>query len=189
VGPIVLGGGAIALSLLLLVGFLLPTDWEVEATAFAPASASEVFAYLDSPEGWRSWTPWPDSGVVREGPESGAGARMRWDDRELGSGSFELVEAISDARVTYFVEVEGGAMVTRGSIGLAPADGGVRITWHEEGDLGWNPLMGYWALFIERAQLVELEKSLAVLVDLVARNGAPAPATPASADTAPPGAA
>lgn len=177
VGVVVLGGGALLLSALLVVGFLLPADWQAQASALVPAPADEVFAFLDSPEGWQAWTPWPDSGVVREGPSRGAGASLRWDDPELGSGSFRIEEATPSERVVYTVEVSGGAMRTRGSLALAPEEGGVRVRWHEEGDLGRNPLMGFWALFMERAQSTELEKGLERLSAVV--TGAPEAEAPA----------
>jgi hypothetical protein len=34
------------------------------------------------------------------------------------------------------------------------------VRWREEGDLGRNPLMGYWALSMDGAQSDELQKSL-----------------------------
>ena len=37
-GVIILGGGALLLSAALFVGFLLPTDWEADASAIVPAT-------------------------------------------------------------------------------------------------------------------------------------------------------
>lgn len=171
VGAIVLGGGALLLSTLLLVGFLLPTDWEAEASAHVGATPAQVFALLDTPEGWRAWTTWPDSGLVRSGPERGEGATVAWDDPELGSGRFRLVEARPGERVSYEVEVGGGAMRTSGSVTLAPEGDGVRVVWREEGDLGRNPLMGYWGFFMSRAQRAELDKGLRRLGEVSVSSG------------------
>jgi uncharacterized protein YndB with AHSA1/START domain len=160
IGTVVLGGGALLLSGLLLLGFVLPTDWEAEASAVVEGTPEAVFAYLDSPEGWRAWTTWPDSGTVREGPERGVGAALIWDDEELGAGSFRLVEVEPTRRVAYSVDVGGGAMRAAGSVTLTSETGGVRVDWREAGNLGRNPLMGYWARFMRRAQTRELEKGL-----------------------------
>ncbi len=183
-GVVVLGGGALVLSALLLLGFLLPSEWSAEASALVAAPAGDVYSYLDSPEGWRAWTTWPDSGLVREGPERGPGAAIRWDDRELGTGSFVVVDARPAERVGYAVEVGGGAMRTTGSLELWPEGDGVRVLWREEGDLGRNPLMGYWAFFMGRAQATELEKSLERLGDAAASG----PRREAPADPGPTGA-
>ena len=167
-GAIVLGAGALVLCGVLALGFLLPTEWESDASALVAATPEAIFVYLDSPEGWAAWTPWPDSGLVREGPGRGVDARISWDDPELGAGTFRIVHVRHPEHVSYAVEVGGGAMRTEGSIALAAEGGSVRVTWHEEGDLGRNPLMGFWALFMERAQTTELEKGLARLGELAA---------------------
>jgi len=166
-GTRILGGGALFLLSVLFVGVILPADWEARASALVDANADEIYAVLDSPEGWRLWTAWPDSGLVRSGPERGAGASIRWDDRELGEGEFRIVEAVPGRTVRYAVQVGGGAMRTEGVLTLVPEDGGVRVRWEESGDLGRNPLMGYWAFFMDKAQTAELERSLDRLGALV----------------------
>jgi hypothetical protein len=167
----ILGGGALLLTLLLAVGWLLPTEWKAEASAVMPVAPEAIFRFLDSPEGWREWTPWPESGVERSGPPRGEGARLSWNDLELGTGSFTLTTVREPERVEYRVEVSGGAMRTDGVIALTAEAGGVRVSWRESGDLGNNPLMGYWGLSMERAQGEELAKGLERLAT-VAGDGA-----------------
>ena len=179
----ILGGGAAVLILFLVVGLLLPGTWEAEATAHVAASPEAVFRFLDSPEGWRRWTPWPDSGVVRSGPASGEGAKLSWRDPELGSGSFSLVRVSAPDQVDYVVDVGDGAMRTEGSVTVTPEAGGVRVHWHEAGNLGHNPLMGYWALSMGRAQSQELSKGLDRLSALATDSTATAP--PDSTSTGP----
>lgn len=177
-GTLVLGAAAAALLGFLAVGFLLPSTWEASAESRIRLPPSELQAYLDSPEGWLLWTPWPDSGLVRTGPPRGAGAQLAWDDSELGSGRFTVESADAGGGVTYTVDVqgEGGSpMRTRGAVVLQPDEDGTVLRWRESGDLGSNPLMGYWALFMERAQGAEMEKSLDRLADLVAQSGTPPP--------------
>jgi hypothetical protein len=165
-GTVILGGGAVLLSLFLLIGFLLPQSWQAEASALIAAPPSAIYPLLDSPEGWRRWTPWPESGVQRSGPSRGEGATLSWDDPELGAGSFAIVSA-TEQRVDYAVRVDEGAMRTDGTLSLTSEAGGVRVQWREQGDLGWNPLMGYWALSLSRAQSEELAKGLERLGALV----------------------
>jgi len=166
VGTRILGVGAVLLVLFLAIGYVLPGSWEAEASRVIAAPADEILPLLDSPEGWQQWTPWPQAGVERSGPDRGAGARLAWDDPELGSGSFTL-ERASSTGVEYSVDVGDGAMHTAGSISLTPQNGRVEVDWYERGDLGRNPLMGYWALSMGRAQGEELTKGLARLDSLV----------------------
>lgn len=166
-GARVLGTGAGLLLLFLLVGFLLSGRWEADRTLLIDAAPERIFAFLESPRGWRAWTPWPDSGLVTSGPPTGQGARMSWNDPNLGDGVFEIVEAQAPHLVRYRVSVQHNTMRTEGSVRLDPVDGGTRVSWVERGDFGNNPLMGYWALAMPRAQGRELEKSLNRLAEIV----------------------
>jgi hypothetical protein len=170
-GVRLLGAGTALLLFFLGLGFALPGTWAAERTAVVSASPEVLFALLERPAAWSAWTAWPDSGMAAGGPERGVGARLAWDSRELGSGSFEIVEAVAATRVRYRVEVQGGSMRTEGTFTLAREGPGSRVTWREEGDFGWNPLMGYWALFMERAQGRELGKALARLEEAAAPAG------------------
>lgn len=170
-GTIVLGGGAVLLIGFLALGFFLPGTWTATVESTLSVPTSRLRPYLDAPEGWRAWTTWPDSGLTRSGPERGAGARMAWDDPDVGSGSFTIEAVEPDGGVTYAVEVAGEAgspMRTRGRIDLRSEAGRTEVRWTEEGDLGSNPLMGYWALFMERAQSAEMSKSLERLEEVAA---------------------
>ena len=166
-GTKVLGTGALILFAFLGVGVALPATWEAEARARVPGTADATFRYLDSAEGWRAWTPWPDSSID-SGPERGARATMSWDDPEFGSGVFTIVEVEAPRRVRYRVEVNDGKMWTEGTLELTPEGTGTQVRWREAGDLGRNPLMGYWALSMDRAQSEELHKSLDRLAALLA---------------------
>lgn len=180
-GTIVLGGGAVLLTVVLLIGFLLPTEWSASAEARLSGSLADVMPYLDSPEGWARWTTWPDSGLTRSGPDRGEGARISWDDRELGAGSFTIVGVggAADeglAQFEYEVVVDGAAntlMTTHGTIVIEAFGTETLVSWNESGDLGRNPLMGFWAFSMEKAQAAEMEKSLNQLAEAVSSASAP----------------
>lgn len=169
-GTIILGGASLLLVGFLAVGFLLPGTWESAAERRIPGRPSALTPYLDSPEGWRAWTLWPDSGLTRTGPDVGAGATLSWDDPELGAGSFRIDRVDAIGGVSYSVEVEGigdATMRTSGTVTLRPEGDETLVIWREEGDLGRNPLMGYWALSMDAAQSAEMEKGLERLAELV----------------------
>ena len=174
-GTIVLGGGAVLLTVVLLIGFFLPTEWSVTAELRVEAAPEDLIPFLDSPEGWAEWTAWPDSGLVRSGPERGPGSAISWDDQELGAGSFTIAD-VTARTIQYAVVVDGAAntlMTTNGSIELEPLGSATLVHWTESGDLGRNPLMGFWGLTMEKAQTRELQKSLEQLAELVSSGSAP----------------
>ena len=173
-GTRILAVGALLLFVFLAVGFFLPGTWSAERTVTLASPPDVVFPLVDAPQAWRRWTAWPDSGLVQEGPERGVGASLTWNDPDLGEGSFEIVAAEAPRSVRYRVNVQGGSMHTDGTFLLESDGSGTRVTWREEGDFGRNPLMGYWARLMSRAQGKELEKALLRLDSLAQTEGAPA---------------
>ena len=169
-GTLVLGGVALLLLGFLAVGMLLPSQWHAQAERLVAAPPGRVMPLVDAPEGWLRWTTWPDSGLSRTGPERGVGASIGWDDPELGSGRFTITDVSPETRVGYSVEVAGaggGVMTTVGSISMEREAQGTRIRWSEEGDLGGNPLMGYFARSMQRLQSTEMQKGLDRLQQLL----------------------
>jgi hypothetical protein len=65
--------------------------------------------------------------------------------------------------LTYRVSVEEGDLVIHGTLTLGEQDGGTRLLWVEEGDFGWNPLLGYAARGMADSQARAMEESLNAL--------------------------
>lgn len=143
------------------VGLLLSSSWSTERTRIVAASTDEVYPWVESLERWLEWSAMGQVEGILSDPARGPGATLSWDDPQWGAGVFRITEAIQGRELAYEVEVEDGSIRTRGRIRLAPAPGdGTEIRWREEGDLGWNPLLAYFALGMERMQGDELDKSL-----------------------------
>ena len=170
---------AILLVGVLLVGFLLPGSWEARAETRLAAHAGEVFPYLASYEGWSQWTPVPEAGVEPIDPDREAGVDpidpgqgvgeggWSWDDTQYGSGRFLFLTRDPPREVRYRVEVEGGSLRTEGRILLEATGEGTTVKWSEEGDFGWNPLLGYLAARMGRAQAEQMSRSLERLRSVV----------------------
>ncbi|MEQ9397892.1 MAG: SRPBCC family protein [Longimicrobiales bacterium] len=173
-GTKILGAGAVLLFLFIGAGFALPGTWEARGTRVIEAPPETLFGFLDGPEGWRRWTTWPDS-VEAAGPARGPGARMSWENLDVGNGVFEIVSADRPTRVEYRVTVQDSSLHTAGTVRLEPVERGTRVHWEETGDFGWNPLMGYWALLMDGVQSREMDRNLERL-EAVATGREPEPA-------------
>lgn len=176
--------GVIGLGVLILlaIGAFLPGEWAAERSAWIAAPPEAIYPYVESADAWARWTPSPESGVEVFGPERGEGSGRRWDDPGYGQGEFTISHTDPPHEVSYSVEVEGGSIRIEGRIRLEPADDGTHVTWREEGDFGWNPLLGYLAGRMGDLQGAQLEASLDRLEDLVAEDGK---ATPEAAEEPP----
>jgi len=155
------------LLLLILVGLLLPGTWSAQESALLPAPPSAVFAVLSRLSGWGSWTPFPDTGLEAFGPAEGVGAGIRWDDRDYGRGEARITGIEENQAVEYEVLIEGGSLRIQGRLTLQPDGEGTRIQWAEEGDFGWNPLLGYAARGMASSQANAMKASLDRLAEVL----------------------
>ncbi len=168
IAGIILGVLALILIGLLVLGFLLPSGWSVERSTTIQAPAEEVFPYLAGAEAWSLWTPSPETGFELFGPDEGEGSGRRWDDDMYGEGEFVITAMDRPRQLHYEVAVEGGAIRIVGQMVLESVDADqTRLTWREDGDFGWNPLLGYLARRMEDLQGSQLEQSLKALDRLV----------------------
>ena len=165
------------LVLYLLLGFLLPGTWEAKAEAAFPYPPSEVFPYLNRMDLWVQWNPPPESGVETMGPEAGVGAGIGWDDPQYGEGQLQIVASTVDSLVEYDVKIEGGSLQIHGSLALLSQGTGTLISWLEQGDFGWNPLMGYAARGMGASQAEAMRWNLERLRSLLEGPG-PGPTDP-----------
>ena len=143
-----------------VVGFVLPGTWSAQQTRTLDAPPDEVYAHVAGAEAWAGWAPWPEEGESFEGPETGAGSARVWDDPDLGSGRFEVVDVAEPERVDYLVTLEEGGFQVEGSLRLDAGNGVTELHWREEGDFGWNPILSYTARRMEEAQGRQMGRAL-----------------------------
>jgi uncharacterized protein YndB with AHSA1/START domain len=149
------------------IGFALPGTWQASRSITIDAAPEELYRYVSSVEAWSRWTPMPFVTGDASGPLEGVGSRLYWDDPQWGQGEWTLTEATPPTHMAYEVAVENGALRTWGEVWLEPGAAGTRLTWTERGDFGWNPLLSWMALGMERMQGEEMQKSLDDLIELI----------------------
>ena len=167
-----ISGTALVLLLFLGVGFALSGEWSTERTRTVEAPPARVYQEVGDLRRWEGWSSVAQVEGTLAGDPTRPGATLSWDDRNWGEGALEITGLEEDREVRYQVAVEGGSIRTRGVIRLAPSGAGTEITWEESGNMGWNPLLAYFALGMERMQGQELEKGLDRLEALVEGTGA-----------------
>lgn len=166
-GAKVFGAFSGVLILYLLLGFFLPGTWRAEVEADFSSSASQLFRFIERPQQWIRWNPLPASGAEFLGPESGPGAGFEWNDPQYGSGRFVILSVDPPKSMEYEVSIEDGRLVIRGRIELSDSGGRTRLEWREDGDFGWNPLMGYAARGMADSQSEAMRASLRTLEGLL----------------------
>lgn len=165
-----------------VVGFILSGRWETERNRSVAAGPDSVWTVVSDLARWQGWSSLGEVEGTLSEPSDAVGAALSWDDPVWGEGELRLTGLEPRREVRYEVAVDEGDIQTRGSILLAPAaDGGTIIRWRESGDMGWNPLLAWFALGMERMQGRELQKALDRLEMLLEGRPLPENGTPEAA--------
>lgn len=140
----------IVLLLVLGVGYLLPSVWQVEQSVVIRAPAEAVFSYLDNPRQWREWSArlrqQPELQIEYSGPDAGVGATSRWLDQD-GRAVMKIMQAERNRLIVYAVLFNAGEFRTDGRFSLLSTPEGTHLMWRVMGYSGYGPGSSYLALF------------------------------------------
>jgi uncharacterized protein YndB with AHSA1/START domain len=150
---------------LFVVALCLPSTFSVQRSAVIGGDPNAVYTRFETPRTWAEWSEWttrkdPTLHYVYEGPESGPGATMRWTSKQMGDGHLTIVEAVPVDHVRYELRMVGSDMEVHGHVQFAPTPGGTRVTWHDTGSLGSNPLYRLMTPMMDRMLGGAFEESL-----------------------------
>ena len=182
--------GLVVLAVLVLGGaYVTPQNAHVERSTLMAATPEEVFSVVNDLSRFNEWSPWakldPKAKYTMEGAPSGVGAKMSWTsaDANVGTGSQEIIESTQYSLVKTKLDfgAQGTAIAT---FSFAPAEGGTKVTWGFDSDLGMNPIARYMGLMMDGMVGKDYETGLASLKTLVEKGAqaatAAALATPGS---------
>ncbi|MCU4652724.1 SRPBCC family protein [Roseibacterium sp. SDUM158016] len=159
-----LGAGAAFFVVLGAGTLLLPRHVHVQRAAVIDADPGLVLSLAASGQGYQRFNPYrdtdPELAITLFGPETGIGSGFRFEGRE-GRGTQTVTGLAGDA-VHYRIDL--GAMGTPAqTIRAEPHDGGARVTWSMEADMGFNPVARIIGLFMDRRVGPTFERGLANL--------------------------
>lgn len=172
----------VLVSVLGVVGLLLPRQWHVERSIRIDAPPERVLPFVANLKRWQDWAVWTkamDPKVVNTwgGPDEGPGARWQWLGPVMGRGAM-TVTAADLTGVSIDEAIEADQVNARGRLAFTPDGQGTRVTWTDDGTL---PVMGgYFRGMIEQMLGTNFEKGLEGLKALVERQPPPQPLPPPS---------
>lgn len=150
---------------LIVISLFLPARYRVERSLVMKAKADAVYAHISLLKHWPDWTAWtvakyPDMKYSFAGPESGVGASYSWSGNSSGSGSLKITRVEIGRRLEYEMDFENGKHLSTGAIIIEPGNDAVKVTWFNEGDLGWNPVSRFFGLLMDRMMGPDFEEGL-----------------------------
>lgn len=154
--------------LLVLISFLLPATFKVERSATIKSTPAQVYLLTANFELWHLWAPWfskDDTATKTEisGATASAGASLKWAGESYGDGEIILTDLVPGQTVGYDIAFDEGKHKSKGKFSIASEGDSLRVTWTDEGDLGYNPINRYFGLLMDRFMGPDFEKGLATL--------------------------
>ena len=174
----ILIGLAVLIALFVGVAFLLPQNAHVERSAVMTASPEEIYAVVNDMSRFNEWSPWakldPETKYTIDGPPAGVGAKMSWSSKNenVGSGSQEIIESTPFSHVK--TKLDFGGQVASATFTFEPAEGGTKVTWGFDSDLGMNPISRYFGLMFDSMIGKDYESGLSNLKAIVEKHAAAA---------------
>lgn len=164
----IIGLIVLALAALLLVGgMLISSKYKVQRTVSIKAAPDKVYALVANPRMWKQWSVWnqrdPGMAIEYSGPESGPGAVWAWKSKSEGDGRMTFTTAEPPKRVGYDLFFPDFNSTSTGEFRFEPQGDVTQVTWVMDGDMGKNPLMRWFALFMDGMIGKDFESGLANL--------------------------
>ena len=170
---------AIVAALMLIVGLVLPSSRHLSESVETNRKMTIVFDTLNS---LRRFTDWnavalrdPQADFQLSGPESGVGAKLTWssDVKQVGDGSWELIESVPRKSVKFAIEDQrrGHDKVTEFTLtptGRGAVKRNVQITQTYDVEYGWNLIGRYAGLYVSRHVGDDMKLGLARLTSMLA---------------------
>lgn len=168
---------AIVVALFLVIGLLLPASRHLQEEVETNRKMSIVYDTISSMRRFDDWNvlPLQDPQMRTEltGPETGVGAAFEYqsNERKLGTGKWEIVDAVPGQSVTYrVVNPQRGRNKTM-TYTLQPTgrnNRNVKITSTYHVDYGWDILGRYQGLYVPRSVGDGMKMSLSRLSNMLA---------------------
>jgi uncharacterized protein YndB with AHSA1/START domain len=140
-------------ALLILIGFVLPSEFTVQRSILIDAPAANVYANVVDLRHWRTWGVWfkrdANMKIVYSGPESALGMKSEWISEQEGSGEMEIIAIELNKRLIYALYFPDMNIGSTGEFIFSEDKGRTEVIWMDYGDVGSQPLNRYFALFMD----------------------------------------
>jgi effector-binding domain-containing protein len=162
---------AIIIVILIIVAYFLPKTYHVERSTQVKGDKNLIYDLTSNLNKWDLWTPWKqvDSAAHYEliGTDGKVGTTRKWDGKVIGNGQVTLTQLVPGELVGYDLSFQHGKYQSKGKLTIEANGDSAKVSWIDEGDLGYNPLSRYMGLFMGKMLIPDFDKGLAKLKKIV----------------------
>ena len=167
----------IVVALFVAIGVFLPAKRSVSHSVETNRPMATVFDTLDSFVRFKDWNTLvnydPRMSINVTGPERGEGAKLEYSSmqRQIGQGSWTLVEAVPGERIVFALDNNASGEDKRMTFELertGQRNQNVRITQRYTVDYGWNLIGRYAGLYVTRNVGDDIKRGLGKFSNLMA---------------------
>ena len=170
------------LVILVLVGFLLPSELSIQKSIRIATSEEVLFRKVSNMRNYNDWSPWfkqdPEAEYVFEGPEEGGpGSEIRWKGEVTKEGKMMITRTVPYDSV--FMEIYFGKDLKESAssnfyLSEVTPDS-VEISWAFHMDMGAGPIGRYIGFFMKKEMATQYEIGLKELKSIT--ESTPPPST------------
>lgn len=139
--------------LVIMTGFFLPEDYEIERSVEINAPVDKVYAVIVDLHKWEQWSTWfqkdPNAIMTYEGPDRAIGMRANWQSDVIGQGSIEITSLQFNRQVVYSVDNPAKGVEADGDMRVRPTDSGTLLKWRTHGKVDLSLIDRYKLLFFD----------------------------------------
>ena len=142
-------------SLLVIVGLILPDNAHIERKIHIKANASTIFPHINSMKAFYQWSPWTVTDLNTKyeftGPESGINSEMIWSNQTAnsGRGSQIITHEVKNERVDTILDF-GEETKGVSYFYLVEEHDATQVTWTFDTQFGWDLFSRYIGLFLDK---------------------------------------
>lgn len=161
----------IILVVLVVVAFCLPRTYHIERSTMVKGDRAMIYNLTSNLGKWDLWAPWKslDTAAVYEivGTDGQVGTLRKWDGKVIGNGQMTLTKLVPGELVSYDLAFQHGKYQSKGSVIIEAIGDSNKVSWTDDGDLGYNPVARYMGLFMGKMLVPDFDKGLAKLKKVV----------------------
>ena len=149
--------------------FFLPKEVNVVKKIVIKAPIERTFMAVNNFRSWSKWSLWDDSTMSTkyEGPQSGIGAKMIWNDKKEGVGVMSIIECIENEKITTELAFTRTESTTKSHFTFTAVEGGVEVSWGLKSEGYGYPFGRYAGWMISKGLNKTFSEGLAKLKTLV----------------------